>query len=498
MKENSNYEGNELVAINRLALIVVTIIAVILSGGYLKDAADGNITWGFGILVAVLALVVAVVNLGVYFMKKDSAILRHTIVISYAVLYMVIMLGAKNDLVFIVAVPLVGIILLYFDLKFMISTAVGVFAINLIYIIYRITQGSMPSGMPLDTSTILLQMAGMAVFLIAMCQVTKISNRINAARLHQIEKEKSQSETLLQDVLEIATVVKENSSAAGECIVSVKEATQQTAEALRDISEGNFSSAASVEKQVEMTESIQNMISDTKTLSDQMAACAEDSITAVRAGQKSMQNLLAQSQVITQSNHQVSDLMEILAQNTKEVGSITDEIVSISGQTNLLALNASIESARAGEAGKGFAVVAEEIRVLAEQTRALTESIRNIVNNLKNNTEQTLVSVTQVLEASDEERQSITDAESQFNGIHDKMVELGEIVNNIGGQIGEMITANNQIVDSINQISAVTEEVTAGTTEANRMGVLGQEKAEEAADRMDKLLSAADKLEHYL
>lgn len=494
---NTKYDET-LKSVNQLALIVVAIISVFLAFGYVKDAADGGIPWGFAIVVAILAVAVAVINTIIFCLKKDSAILRHTIVVGYAILYAVIMIGAQNDLVFIMAIPLTGVILLYFDLRFMRLTAIGVFLINVAFVIYRFTKGTMPSGLPLDLSTVLLQVAGIGLYLIAMCEVTKISNRINTEKLNEIEHEKSQSDTLLKDVLDIAAAVKENSVTANEYIASVKDATRQTATALRDISEGNQSNADSVEKQVQMTESIQNMIEDTKSLSDQMAVCARDSISAVGAGQDSMKMLLSQSELITKSNQQVNDLMEVLSKNTKEVGDITEEIVNISSQTNLLALNASIESARAGEAGKGFAVVAEEIRVLAEQTRALTESIRNIVGNLQNNTEQTLKSVNQVLNASREEKESITAADSQFHDISEKMKELSGIVTKITNQVNQMLTANNEIVDSISQISAVSEEVTASTVSANEMGDLSQEKAEQATDLMGKLKEAADKLDRYL
>ena len=97
--DNTAYLEEELIRINRLALIVVSVISVFLFGGYLKDAADGNITWGFAILVASISAAACIANNIIFFMNKKSSVLKHTIVIEYAVLYLVTMLGAKNDLV---------------------------------------------------------------------------------------------------------------------------------------------------------------------------------------------------------------------------------------------------------------------------------------------------------------------------------------------------------------------------------------------------------------
>lgn len=496
--KESNYQSNELMQVNRLALIVVSFISVVLFFGYLQDASKGNITWGFAFLVAVLAAFCCVMNMIIYFRNKYSNVLRHSIIISYGLLYLVTMLGAKNDLVFIIAIPLISINMLYFDFRFIVSSSVGVFGVNLIYIIYRFSKGSMASGLPLETSTLLLHLLGVALYLVSVCEVTKISNRINSKKLEEIDQEKGQSENLLQDVLEIASAVKENSTAAGDKIASLLEATARTSEALEEISQGNASNASSIEKQTEMTGNIQNMITGTKNVSDEMFQYAKTSFTAIQEGQKSMEELLDQADFIEQSNQQVSALMQTLADNARQVGNITEEIFSISSQTNMLALNASIESARAGEAGRGFAVVAEQIRVLAEQTRTLTENIRSIVESLQENTDETLESVTKVLDASVKEKKSIGMAGEIFSDIYTKMTELGRNVQVVGDSIDEIYAANNQIVDSISQISAVSQEVAASTIEANNIGSTSHDEAEEAAAMMRKLLEAAGKLDRYL
>lgn len=143
-------------------------------------------------------------------------------------------------------------------------------------------------------------------------------------------------------------------------------------------------------------------------------------------------------------------------------------------------------------------MVAEQIRVLAEQTRALTESIRGIVGELQNNTDQTMESVAQVLTASNKEKESIAVAGNQFTDIHDKMTNLGVNIQTISDRIDEILDANNHIVDSINQISAVSEEVAASTLQANDIGTSSNQEAEQAAELMNKLLTAAAKLDRYL
>ena len=485
--------------VNRFVLIIVTIIDMFLFFGYIGDYTQGHIGLVFMLVVDTTVALSLIACYAVFFKKKDSAAFKYVSMIGYVIFYGLVVFGAQNDLVFMIVFPLTVIYILYYDYKVVLQIAVIFGAINIADIIYMIAVlKHAHSGMPLNTSSFLLQGASVVVYMIVLCGTTRISNDNNAKKIASIKEEQEKSAELLDEVLKVAVAVKQNSTAAETHIRELSEFVASTASELNEIAEGNNNNAKSIENQTVMTENIQNMILDTKRMSDEMVGLAEQSEKAVKDGQKAVDSLKQQSDRTSEANEQVVTSVTELISNARDVEEITEQIFAISSQTNMLALNASIESARAGEAGRGFAVVAEEIRGLADETRKLTEGIQSVVSELKKNADTAKNTVDNVIETSNMENELISDANVKF----------GEIGNSIGGlytnlqmiykRIEEILESNHAIVDSINHISAVSQEVTASTEQAVELGTDTSHKAEQARELMEGLLETVEAIDKYV
>ncbi len=485
--------------VNKFILTIVTIIDMFLFAGYISDYKQGNIGFVFMMSVELTVLISMIACYTVYLRRRDSQIFKHVSIIGYMFVYGLAVLGAQNDLVFIMVFPMTVLYILYYDYKLILRMSVVFGLINIADMIYVVAiLGHTHSKAPLNSTSLLLQGASVIVYMIVLCGTTRISNDNNAAKIASLNEEKEKSGQLLEEVLHVALAVKHNSAEAAEQMMQLGQHVEATASELRDIAKGNGSNAESIANQTVMTGNIQNMILETKKMSDDMLELAKQSGEAVENGQITIENLQLQEKKTSEANAQVVDSVTNLISNANAVGNITEQILAISSKTNLLALNASIESARAGEAGKGFAVVAEEIRMLADQTKKLTAGIQDIVSELRKNADIAKDTVDNVIAAANTEHELIKNADTQFAGIGSRIDGLNANVGDIYRKIEEILESNNQIVDSISHISAVSQEVAASTDQAVELGNDTNRKAEQVKELMEGLLETVQAIDKYV
>lgn len=109
----------------------------------------------------------------------------------------------------------------------------------------------------------------------------------------------------------------------------------------------------------QVTYGVQDVAKNAEHASGEMHTAEEQA----SQGQRNIEASLRQIDQLSGTIDKAVEVIQSLASESTQIGSVLEVIRSIAEQTNLLALNAAIEAARTGEQGRGFAVVADEVRL---------------------------------------------------------------------------------------------------------------------------------------
>ncbi len=327
---------------------------------------------------------------------------------------------------------------------------------------------------------------------------TNLATRFNHDTRHSLMRQQEKQKVIMDDVIRVAEQVREGTEEAMGIMSRLNDSTNVVNSSMQDIADSNQSTAENIQTQTAMTQDIQDSITKTLSYSENVVAAARQSGQLNEQSMLAMENLKKQSEVIRGANVEVTDSMKRLQERTDAVKTIVDTIFSISNQTNLLALNASIESARAGEAGRGFAVVADEIRQLAEKTKHETENIAGILNELAKDSESVAMAVVKSGEAAGAQDTMINQASESCEAVSANVQELIANISEIDSMLNSLSAANNRIVDNIMQLSAVSEEVLATSSQAAESSRDNLVKADNTRDLLQNVLEVSHQLDKYI
>ncbi|WOS38989.1 methyl-accepting chemotaxis protein [Xanthomonas rydalmerensis] len=157
---------------------------------------------------------------------------------------------------------------------------------------------------------------------------------------------------------------------------------------------------------------------------------------------------------------QVVQTMSGIEASSKKIGDIISVIDGIAFQTNILALNAAVEAARAGEQGRGFAVVASEVRTLAQRSANAAKEIKGLIDD----------SVARVTEGS-------------------------ALVDQAGKTMTEIVTSVQRVTDIMGEISAASQEQSAGIEQVNQTVTQMDETTQQNAALVEEATAAARSME---
>jgi methyl-accepting chemotaxis protein len=247
-------------------------------------------------------------------------------------------------------------------------------------------------------------------------------------------------------------------------------------EAAASIDHISAHSYQSIEKQMIETDNISSEISIMADTVQQMSSNAD---AANKTALAANEHANSGHEIVNSTTRSVGKLgdevnraakvIEELAQNSTNVGSVLNVISSIAEQTNLLALNAAIEAARAGEQGRGFAVVADEVRTLASRTQESTTEIKQIVDTLNTCAANAVEAMNNGLEQSEKSTNRATQTTEALQSIVESIGQVTTLNQQIEQQTGKQREATESVSQRISTIREIAKTNTEGAQQTRQV-----------------------------
>ena len=488
-KNTNSIEFLEMSMANKRLLQAATILCSIISLAYIAEIAKHARTLGYVLLVIVLAMAPPVIGWVTFKSSPASALIKHIIAIGYSLMYCFVLFTTENILVFTYVIPMLVIITLFDDVKYIMTVGIGVVIVNIISIIISLSKGLIE-----DTAVAEIQGLVVLMIVIYLIMVSKTNHKFQEMRTENLENANNKTKALLDNVLAVSERVTLTAEELAGEMSSLKSSIDQTIDSMEEVRQGTNESAEASQAQLVQTTQISDHIENVRGSSDIITQNVELAADAVSIGQQNIQRMTELTKEVDAEGKDVAGALEKFKKTADEMNSITVIITDVASQTRLLALNASIEAARAGEAGRGFAVVASEISNLAGQTTAATENINTLISDVVKQVENMVTTIERLLKTDDEESKCAADTAESFEKISGTVEIIKQHTADLDNLVGRLSKANEEIVNSIQTNSAVAEEVTAHATETYEVSKQNQDIVYNIGNLVGNLNEDAEKL----
>jgi methyl-accepting chemotaxis protein len=300
---------------------------------------------------------------------------------------------------------------------------------------------------------------------------------------------------MVTDITESAYEMMETFKALSQNIENAKHSSEQITMAIRTVSSSAQQQETSMNETAHAVEEMAVGVQKIAESSSLIAESSNDVMQQVERGNEEIEKAIKQMDDMRKAVMETSMKITDLGNRIEEVEQILTAITEISEQTNLLALNANIEAARAGEHGKGFAVVANEVRKLAEQSKHSAQKIAELIQQFQVMTKEAvreMESGTQEVEKGTKAVHKVGEVfRSIFHAVHQSNSEIQEV----SAITEEMSAGSQQISASVEQSAFLTKEAAANAMKVAESVEKQMKTMEEIAASTELLGKISEKLE---
>lgn len=454
-------KANKRAGITWLALIFIATIY------YGIKTKNGEIARGYFIAFTVVGWVTYITGY-IVSMIKGKAAKEYKLVlgICYLLFYAVIAWTALDKISYIFILPLLSILILYKDPKFI--------KMIMWFTLFVLISSNIYKGVAKGMMDFVASEECALQFAIVLCCFACT----NMAIRHLVESDGALTgsiESELAQVVQTVEQVKDASNSIVDGVTVVRELADENKQGANNVvkdmgtlAKNNGILNDKTVSSIEMTKVIDTQVKDVSDLMEEFSKLIEKSVEHADLSADELTEVVEITNRMSALSSKIETILETFKKEFENVKQETSTIEGITSQTNLLALNASIEAARAGEAGKGFAVVADQIRSLSSGTQDSSNSIMEALSHLEATSDEMLQSITETVELIQLNIEKVSTVNKSVSDITSDATSLGDNIKVVDSAVKQVENSNETLTANMNQVGEIMQIMTESINNAEQ------------------------------
>lgn len=454
-------KANKRAGITWLALIFIATIY------YGIKTKNGEIARGYFIAFTVVGWVTYITGYIVSMIKgKAAKEYKWVLGICYLLFYAVIAWTALDKISYIFILPLLSILILYKDPKFI--------KMIMWFTLFVLISSNIYKGVAKGMMDFVASEECALQFAIVLCCFACT----NMAIRHLVESDGALTgsiESELAQVVQTVEQVKDASNSIVDGVTVVRELADENKQGANNVVKdmgtlvkNNDILNDKTVSSIEMTKVIDTQVKDVSDLMEEFSKLIEKSVEHAGLSADELTEVVEITNRMSALSSKIETILETFKKEFENVKQETSTIEGITSQTNLLALNASIEAARAGEAGKGFAVVADQIRSLSSGTQESSNSIMEALSHLEATSDEMLESITETVELIQLNIEKVSTVNKSVSDITSDATSLGDNIKIVDSAVKQVENSNETLTANMNQVGEIMQIMTESINNAEQ------------------------------
>lgn len=469
------------------------VFALLLSANYGSDVSQGGYPSTNYIIFLILCWVPFFAgDLLLRIRGKADDRYRYALVIGYGIFYTFLICTTDSPIAFTYILPVVSLLVLYKDQKFMVGCAIANIASVIVSVFYHLVV--LGQNTATDQKNYQLQVACLLLCYIGYIMSIRHLIESDGALTDSIKADLKRVVTTVEQVKTASNTIMDGITVVRELATENKHGSDIVVDGMNKLTDNNDQLQSRTASSQEMTGDINSQVQNVASMINDMVSLTAESSKHAKTSSVDLESLVQTAGTMADLSNEVEHILDAFKTEFETVKQETGTIDSISSQTNLLALNASIEAARAGEAGKGFSVVAEQIRKLSTETKDSSGQISEALSRLDEISGKMTSSIEETLKLIQATLEKVTQTGENVNKITQDSSLLGEHIQTIDSAMKEVESSNRQLVENMEQVSSIVETMTTCISDSDETSKRMLSKYEESASNINNIENVIQEL----